>query len=218
MVKLVFPKNMKIEKIQKNKINLVRGFTLIELMVATSIFVIIMLAAMSSLFIMLDAAKNSKALRLAMDNVNFTMESMTRSIRMGTNYYCVQAEQSIPDYSNLSLVKDCTITGSDGGTVISFVPQSQEDDVESNSRISYAIYPSSSKQGYYTVGKCDSNGCVDMVSSDVNIERLKFFVKGAENPSENTQPSVYIIMKGTVKVKGVPTSFAVQTLASQRNF
>jgi len=57
-----------------------------------------------------------------------------------------------------------------------------------------------------------------MVSSDVNIERLKFFVKGAENPSENTQPSVYIIMKGTVKVKGVPTSFAVQTLASQRNF
>ena len=41
---------------------------------------------------------------------------------------------------------------------------------------------------------------------------------GSENPDDKTQPSVYIIMEGTVMVKGVPTSFAIQTLASQRNF
>jgi prepilin-type N-terminal cleavage/methylation domain-containing protein len=175
------------------------GFTLIELMVATSIFVIIMLSSMSSLFILLDAAKSSRALRFAMDNVNFTMESMTRSIRMGTDYYCVIAGDAI-NMGTLVGGNNCL----DGGTFLAFFPQ------ESSTRIGYRL-------NNYTVEKCNSTGCVPIISEGVKIEKLKFFVKGSE-ADDKTQASVYIIMKGTVTVKGVDTSFAVQTIASQRNF
>jgi len=203
---------MQIQTKQKNN-----GFTLVELMVATSIFVIIMLAAMSSLFIMLDAAKNSKALRLAMDNVNFAMESMTRSIRMGTNYHCLPADSTIPDESIVENGgKDCK----GGGPLLAFISQPQEGKTE-GSLVGYLLKDDNVQGGNKTLLRCTSsysNDCVEITSSDVNVERLKFFVRGSEDPDDKTQPSVYIIMEGTVMVKGVPTSFAIQTLASQRNF
>ena len=178
------------------------GFTLIELMVATSIFVVIMLASMGSLFTLLDASKNSRALRTAMDNVNFAMESMTRSIRMGTNYYCGTFNST-----DLSSTLDCP----DGGILISFVPQPQNS-TPANSRIGYQVSGE-------TLKRYDSNNTngVPMVSPEVKIKTLKFFVNGSAS-NDNTQASVYIIMKGTVLVKGVATSFALQTMASQRNF
>jgi prepilin-type N-terminal cleavage/methylation domain-containing protein len=188
-------------KIKKQQIN--KGFTLIELMVATSIFVVIMLSSMSSLFIMLDATKSSKALRFAMDNVNFAMESMTRSIRMGKNYYCVEAGDTMP--SEIDVSNDCL----EGGTLLSFVPQ------ESASRVGYKI-ASVAGSDYHTIERCDTYGCVPIISPNVDIDRLKFFVRGSAD--DDIQASVYVIIKGTVMVKGAPTSFAIQTMASQRNF
>ena len=188
-----------------------KGFTLIEIMVATSIFVIVMLASMSSLFVMLDAAKNSKALRFAMDNVNFALESMTRSIRMGTNYYCGTMGEYV-DTSDLSSTKNCSNLDTNGGTLLAFKSQYATDD----NKIVYKLSRGSNGNSY--IARCESgNSCVSIVSPDVNIEKLKFFVDGA-NDSDNKQANVYIIIKGTVMVKGVPTSFAIQTLASKRNF
>jgi len=193
---------------QKNK-----GFTLIELMVATSIFVVIMLASMGSLFTLLDASKNARALRTAMDNVNFAMESMTRSIRMGTNYICADSGTSV-NMNNLDTASNCP-SSDQGGTLVAFVPQPQGV-IPATSRVVYKLGGTES-DGTRSLLRCDDSGCVDIVSEGVNIERIKFFVKGSES-NDNIQASVYIIMKGTVLVKGVPTSFALQTMASQRNF
>ena len=141
-----------------------------------------------------------------MDNVNFSMEGMTRSIRMGTNYYCAAGGTSF-DLRDLSSTQDCPT----GGTLITFLPQDNL-----NSRVGYMLKDRA--DGTHTLQRCVvDKGCVDIVSSTVNIEKLKFFVKGAAN-NDNTQASVYIIMKGTVMIKGLPTSFAIQTMASQRNF
>jgi prepilin-type N-terminal cleavage/methylation domain-containing protein len=190
-----------------------KGFTLIELMVATSIFVVIMLASMSALFIMLNAAKNSKALRFAMDNVNFAMESMTRSIRMGTNYYCGSLSDSSINTKDLTKTGDCTSTdGSGGGTLLAFKPQ----DALATNKVVYKL--SRADDGTNYIARCgEGNACVSIISPLVNIEKLKFFVDGS-SPDDTKQASVYIIIKGTVILKGVPTSFAIQTMASQRNF
>ena len=164
---------------------------------------------MGALFMLLDAAKSSRALRSAMDNVNFSMESMTRSIRMGTNYYCVESGSGIGMYDTTSS-RDCPI----GGTLIAFIPQTIID--SGFPRVAYGIFPRNN--GTNTLQRCEgSNPCVSIVSSDVDIEELKFFVKGS-SPNDSIQASVYIIIKGTVMVKGVPVSFALQTMASQRNF
>ncbi len=191
-------------KNQKNK-----GFTLVELMVATSIFVIIMLSSMGSLFTLLDASKTSRALRFAMDNVNFSMESMTRSIRMGSYYYCVPLNASIDTDEFLTEGKNCPA----GESWISFIPQGGVE------RIGYKL-TTDEDSGKSTLEKCDEgyvNHCFSIISDDVNIDYLKFFVKGSQGVDEK-QASVYILLKGTVKVKGIPNSFSIQTFASQRNF
>lgn len=176
---------------QKNK-----GFTLIELMVATSLFIVIMLSAMGSLFMLLDESKNSRALRVAMENVNFAMDSMTRSIRMGTDYYCNGASTSC-------------INGSE----LSFVPQSQSSDTPS-SRITYEFDSTN-----YTIKRSNGDSIgVPIISPEVKIDLLNFNIKVPSSSQSLIQPSVYITIKGRVMVKGVPTSFALQTLASQRNF
>lgn len=196
-----------------NKNKYKKGFTLIELMVATSIFVVIMLASMGSLFTLLDASKNSRALRTAMDNVNFAMESMTRSIRMGTNYICAKSGSFVV-MGELSSSNNC-LNPDEGGTLVAFVPQPQGV-ILATSRVVYKL-GETEPDGTHSLLRCDDSDCVDIVSEGVDIKRLKFFVNGSAS-NDNTQASVYIIMKGTVLVKGVATSFALQTMASQRNF
>lgn len=169
------------------------GFTLIELMVATSLFIVIMLSAMGSLFMLLDESKNSRALRVAMENVNFAMDSMTRSIRMGTDYYCNGVSASC-------------INGSE----ISFVPQTRD----IGPRITYE-FDSFNR----TINRYDGEATgVPIISPEVKIDLLNFNIKIPTSSNSLIQPRVYITIKGTVLVKGVPTSFALQTLASQRNF
>lgn len=187
-----------------------RGFTLIELLVSTSIFVVIMLSAMGSLFILLNAAKNSRALRFSVDNVNFAMESMSRSIRMGTNYYCLNEGEEI-NYDELEKIKDCV----SGGNAVAFIPQTPEG--ETSSRIGYIWKKREDSSGTKSVYKCSSGGCVEIVSGNVDVQNLKFFVIGSD-VSDDKQASVYITMKGTVMVKETPIPFAIQTLASMRNF
>lgn len=199
---------MNTKKQQKNKgparqnmRSISAGFTLIELMVATSIFVVIMLISMSSLLVLIDESKNSRLLRSAIDNVNFSMESITRSIRMGKNYYC----GGMP--ADTTSTNDCSLAGDD---IISFVPQG------GTSRVGYRLNTITvNGVSMDTIEKCDPT-CVPIISPGVNIEKLKFFVNGSA--FDGVQASVYMIVKGTVLVKDIPTSFSLQTMASQRNF
>jgi prepilin-type N-terminal cleavage/methylation domain-containing protein len=173
-----------------NKIkNQKSGFTLIELMVATSIFMMIMLMAMGSIVVSGNASKRTQKLRYAMDNVNFALESMTRSIRMGTNY----EETS----KGISFLLDSELDG-----------ESQ--------KIEYFL-GTEERQEYNSLYRTiDDSPAVKIVSSDVNVEKLDFIIKG--NRENDGSPSVYILMKGTVNIKGQEnTSFAIQTMASQRN-
>ena len=191
---------MQIKNQNKNK-----GFTLIELMVAISIFTMIMLVAMGSLFSMLDSAKGARALRLATDNVNFAMESMTRSIRMGTNYD-----------SNADMALDSHRDGKSNS--ISFKPQPQGNlPIDPSLKVSYGLGAGDPYRE--SILRCVGGSCSPITSPDVKIDQLQFTVKGsAPGTLDNVQASVYIIVKGTVTVKGIDHSFAIQTMASQRNY
>ena len=186
-----------------------KGFTLVEIMVATSIFTVIMLIAIGSLVVASDSAKKSQALQSAMDNVNFALDSMTRSLRMGTHYSCIMTPNltwPLPD------ANDCI----NGGGGIGFVPAS---DSSSTPDMAYIANASSRGDGTTALQRCDktTSSCIDMVANNVDVKTLKFFVRGASPyGTDYIQPSVYIIMKGTITIKGQPSSFAIQTMASQR--
>jgi prepilin-type N-terminal cleavage/methylation domain-containing protein len=200
---------MIINTLKKNK-----GFTLIELMVSISIFMMIMTVAMGSLLITLDAKKKAEALNFTMDNLNFAMESMTRSLRMGTSYYCTSGNitQSMLG-SNLGSL-DCD--NEDGALKIAYKP-STSFNLSNAPRIVYSIQEKIVGSGIYTLQRCTSSGCVDIVASNVNIDQnnSSFYVTGS-GVGDNTQPSVYIKLRGSILIKGEPIPFAIQTMVSQR--
>ncbi len=176
----------------------IKGFTLVELMVSTAIFMVVMLAAMGALFISSNSAKKSQALRSAMDNVNFAMDSMSRTLRTGTIYDCDSSGSGI----NVSSItpNDCP----NGGSALGFVDAGGANTVYVLTGTTLQKYVSSTAS--YTA----------MTSPDIKITDLRFFVNGS-SPTDTVQPSVYILMKGTVTVDSQTTTFALQTLASQRS-
>ena len=196
----------------KNDINFIKGFTLIELMVATSIFITIMILAMGSIMISNATSKRSQQLSLAMDNVNFALESMTRSFRMGTNYICLTSG-SIDLSDDTQAPNDCPTTGQPG-FMVAFKPSSTMNE-SGSPLISYKLNDNGT---WKSLQRCTFSGnCIDVTSKNVSIDTLKFFTVGAQSLSDGIQPSIYIIIKGTVTVKGDSSSFAIQTMASQRS-
>ena len=65
-----------------------KGFTLIELMTAVSIFIVIMTVSMGSILSIFDANRKSRSLKTVMNNLNLALESMSREMRYGRSYNC----------------------------------------------------------------------------------------------------------------------------------
>ena len=182
-----------------------KGFTLVELMVSMSIFMIVVLMALGALLIISGNAKKARALHQSIDNVNFAMENMTREFRTGTNYDCISTGSiKLPS----EVTADCV-----EGVAVAFTPQEHSS--------SDTMYFFDKDKG--TLEKCTSVGastnCIDITSSDVFIDNVKFFVKGTDLPSvgEYTQPSIYMIVKGHVTSGTDQQDFSLQTMASQRS-
>ena len=185
------------------------GFTLIELMVAISIFMIVMTIALGSLLSASDASNKARELGMDMDNVNFAMESMTRSIRMGTEYVC--KDGLVDEGNTTNNLNDCS-ADVDSGNAIEFTAPASD---SHQGKITYALYDKGNS--FYGLKKCVGDKCLaDMISDEVSITDLKFFVKGTLT-TDNIQPSVYILMKGEVYIKNESFPFALQTMVSQRN-
>lgn len=64
-----------------------KGFTLVEMIVSMAIFIVVALIAVGALLKVLDANRKSLNLKTAINNLNFALESMSREMRVGGDYY-----------------------------------------------------------------------------------------------------------------------------------
>ena len=176
--------NSKKNKIPNNK----RGFSLIEMMVAVTLFSMVMLIGVGALLSLIDANKKAQALNSVMNNLNFAVESMSRNLRVGTNYNCGGGP-------------DCT----SGGTSVSFISSKGEN----------IVYQYNSSEKRIEISK-DGGAYVTITAPEVTIDDFAFLVKGASS-SDNLQPRIVIKIRGTAGVKEkIKTSFNLQTTVSQR--
>jgi hypothetical protein len=175
---------------------------------------IIMLMGIGALLISSNAAKKAGAIRQSVENVNFALDSMTRSIRMGTNYACSNIHidlQSVPP------PMDCPLS-SNGGVLFSFTPV-DDASIAPNTNIYYVL--NNRPDGTGTISRCsvspdNSTNCPEIVASNIDVKELKFYLDGSD-PNDNKQPNVFILMKAVINVKGELIPFAVETMASQRS-
>lgn len=184
-----------------------RGFTLIELMVSVSVFVIIMVISMGSILSIFDANKKSQSLRTVMDNLNFTLEVMTRTIRFGTNYHCdvTTGDITTPAPVDCALGRSSIVVKASDGRKVAYKLKTDGNGIV---RIARSI-----------------NGGTDyfVTSSDVTITNLTFRVIGSlpysSTPHDLVQPQVIITVNGNAGVRAtVKSTFSLQTTVSQRMF
>ncbi len=175
-----------------------RGFTLIEMMVAVSIFVIVAFIVVSTLLTMSYAYKKAQKMRLIMDNFNFSLQSMSLGIREGTAYQ--------------------TVGCSPAGTCFGFKPV----DAAFDDTISDACYSLGQIiSGKGTILKCSGSCPCTAVeenrftSSDINVTNLNFITTTDEVGLLRSK--VKILIQGTAGTGRELVEFFIQNTVSQRN-
>ena len=170
-----------------------KGFTLIELMVSISIFLVVMTISMGAIFSIFDANRKSESLKVVMNNLNLAVDSMSREIKFGSNYHCGAG-------GNIKTPQDCAA----GDTYISFLSNQGLQEI-------YTINGTS-------IEKSTDGGrtFLAVTAPEIDIEHLDFYVVGSLK-GDGLQPKVLIMVKGYSGGKpDTKTEFAIQTLVSQR--
>jgi prepilin-type N-terminal cleavage/methylation domain-containing protein len=170
-----------------------RGFTLIEIMVSLSVFIIIMTISLGSILSILEANDKSQTKKTAMDNLNFAVESMSRTVRFSTNYYCGTTSTNPPP------ALDCA----SGGSSLSVRGPS-------GVLITYSLSGG-------RIIKTVNGSASPVTSSEITVNRLTFYVFNSALYPDLGQPKVLVVLSGTVGNKASTQSvFNLQTLMSQR--
>lgn len=62
-----------------------KGFTLVEMIVSLAVFMVVAVIAVGALLKITDANRKSQSLKTAINNINYTLDAMSREIRTGRN-------------------------------------------------------------------------------------------------------------------------------------
>jgi len=191
-------------KIAKLKIeNYKGGYTIIETMIAVSLFIMVIMAGMGSLLNANLLHQKSQNMRSIMDNLSFIMEDISRNLRTGYNYRCVT---TIGVYTGTASGEDCF--------GVAFQPSSSPSDPR-------WVYEIVSEDDLTYIRKSTDNGAtwVQLTPNEVVIDDFSSFaVLGAEGVvgGNRQQPLVTIRLSGEISDKNVTTPFSLQTSASAR--
>lgn len=175
------------------------GYTLVELIVAVGLFALVMMLASGAYLMMIGISRQTQSIATGIDNLAFALETMTRTIRTGTDYSCNNNTGS-------SCPGDCT----GGGTTFSVKNVNRD-------TINYALSGEAITQGL------NNNTPVPLTDPSavggVKVTSLLFYVYGTcKAPIDYSQPHATIIVSGTVSSGsgGKTEAFTIETGATMR--
>ncbi|KKQ86835.1 MAG: hypothetical protein UT09_C0025G0007 [Parcubacteria group bacterium GW2011_GWF2_38_8] len=192
--------DLQIKRACHTKLQQSNGYTILETMIAVSLFVIIITIGMGALLNANLLHRKSEDARSIMDNLSFIMEDMSRNLRTGYDYHCGDVIFTDP--------QSCP----DGEGEISFKSSS-------GSQWMYQFEPDGGAA--FNISRLVQGG--DWTR--LNSEKISFssdsgfWVFGAESPltGDVQQPFVVIKLAGTITSKDdTVTSFSLRTSVSQR--
>lgn len=176
-------------------LNLLRGFTLLEMVVSLGLFTVVIVIGLGALMSMSAAAQKTKSISIVMDNLNFALESMTRSLRTGISYHCGVG-------GNIGEPADCP----NGASQIAF-----RDSL--GRTVVYRLQNGS-------IERSTDGGSVflSVTAPEITIESMNFFVDGT-TPGDSRQPRALIVVQGTAgEREREQSSFSIETMVTQRFF
>lgn len=192
-----------LDKYQSNNMNPLikknsKGFTLIEMIVSLGLFTIVLFVATSAFLSIVNVDRKSRATRIVADNLNLSIEDMTRNIKTGLTYYC-----GTPDTGS---VGDCAL----GANSMFFTNQE-------GVRIGYYLDNVTTHAIFRTTGTGPGAVTQRVTSPEIVIENLKFFVSGSTSylSGDRKQPMVVIMISGSL---GANMPIKIQTTVTQRAY
>lgn len=202
----------------KRPTSTMRGFTIIELMIAIGIFTLIMIFGISTLLNASLVHSKSTQIRDIQDNLSFVIEDMSRALRTGYDYRCYPGGSLFtPD--NITIPENC-----DPGGAIAFEHQ-DGDPADPADQWVYEIRNEGDNGFHVYKSTQGGNGgsWTQMTSGEINLfPGSGFTVVGAHPQGEfqalgdNQQPMVTIRLAGEITYRGFVTPFYLQTSVSQR--
>ena len=186
------------------------GFTIIETMIAISLFLVVVMIGINSLLNASVIHQKSQDLRSIVDNLNFIMEDMSKNIRTGYNYYCITGGDTLSNVATTKSGSSCWGIAFESATGST-----------SDANDQWAYYISGGKIFKSTQGPYVASAFVQLTPDEVVLESSPtiagFSVLGAEPPPANSQqPFVIIRLVGKITYKNIVSPFSIQTSASQR--
>jgi prepilin-type N-terminal cleavage/methylation domain-containing protein len=176
------------------------GFTLIEMLVSTAIFTIVMVIALGALLALSESDRRAETIKAVVNNLNFALDAISRSVRTGTGYHCGSIAGG-----------DCAVSG---GSSFYYTDSS-------GNFIEYTFDNSSA-----TCGQTGAIGCIErsvsngplqpITAPEVVITKMNFYLIGS-TPGDVYQPKLTMELYGYVMgEQGRQVPFNLQTSVTQR--
>lgn len=207
---------MSLKYISKNS-----GFTLIEMIVSLGVFSIVVTTAVGALLMLISTNQQLQAEQSVMTNLSFALDTMTREIRTGLNYYCADSSGGdnlvfANDHETLaSSTKDCVNGRMGSKQGISFFEGGSSLSQGSDRRILY-YYDADLRTILRKLGDGDPES---IVSSGLIIEDVQFYVTGSsklKDGGDTDQPTVTVYIVATEKEDADSKRYYLQTTITQR--
>ncbi len=183
---------------------LIRGYTLLEMMVSIALFSLVMLLATGAFLKFMVLDRKARITNDVVNNLSFAVDSMSRTIRTGSQYRC-GGQAASPNCWSPTAPRSSFTFLDDRGREVTY----------------YQMANGSIGVCALAVGAvCSDSVATALTDSRVVIQNMKFYVRGVgTDPGNNyIQPHVIFVLKGYMKPD--PTSanidFTIQTMASQR--
>jgi prepilin-type N-terminal cleavage/methylation domain-containing protein len=208
------------------------GFTLIELMVAISLFSTVMVIVIGALLALNNANRRAQAVRAVIDNLNFAMEDVTRNIRTSTDIEC--ARNGISDDGRIRDPNNGAINcGSEPVHAIFVKGQLEQIDKVDTATCYFYIFDTESGTLRYSSrenvpsGRVDNSICSKamigstysgFISPEVVLGNMSFFVENFDPREGKRRSKVTINLNGDINLSeySFTVPFNVQTTVSKR--
>lgn len=176
-----------------------KGFTLVELLVSVGLFSVVLTVTLGSILTIADSNKKARSLMSVMNNLNFAVDSITRSFKSGR----IEAGTNPITASGKCL----TTNEIDYAAGTGFTPR----------EVRYCFVEDAiTLKGQITKQILSDAGSVPvpLTSPDVDVDYMNFAVR---QYNSGQQPAAEISIEGTVKVsEKISSKFLIQTTVSQR--
>ena len=182
-----------------------KGFTLVELLVAISMFSIFTVASVAAFTSFINYQRTSHAEREVLENLNRVIDSISRELRLGQEYEVTNDDKCITFQNQLgSTTKFRFVENSDKGSIERGLGENTTGDDENNN-----------------CANQDANGgWISLTSSDVDVDSAEFVLV-----DDSTQPRVKLSLSGDYQIvlgegedNTIKNTFSFQTQVTQRVF